>query len=267
MTQFSSLYGARLDEELGTDDRTILFTTARRKNAINKAAVEFGALTQCLERRVTITGVGGTAEYDLNSTTIIAAGDFNFFDVDGLEFRYTDASSNVTLLTGRDGVPRRDMDWLNQYEPGWQLSTVASTTMQLPRYHYVRQDGGAFNLGFAPTPSTGSSASITIKLTYIASTPTMVNDTDQPFTFAGEPRVDLNTYHQGLVHYAAHQMEKLRRDDQASDRQLQKFLGYISRYFQDQRIKGGRQLRQAKNYFTRRNGVSWGNALAWPFKS
>ena len=42
-----------------------------------------------------------------------------------------------------------------------------------------------------------------------------------PFTFNSSVRTDLNTYHQGLVHYAAHQMEKLRKDDQASDRQRQ----------------------------------------------
>ena len=34
----------------------------------------------------------------------------------------------------------------------------------------------------------------------------------------------------GFVHYAAHQLEKLRRDEQASDRQLQKFLGYVQQY-------------------------------------
>lgn len=266
MPQFSSLYGARLDEEINTDDRTVLFTTDRRKNAINRGATEFANLTQCLVRRQTFTIIGGTAEYDLNSTSVITAGDLNFLDPDGLEFRYTDASSNVTILA-RDTLPRRDIDWLNQNEPGWRLSTVASSVMQLPRYHYIRYDGPAQFLGFVPTPSTGSSASAQGMLTYVASAPVMVNDTDQPFTFNSSVRIDLNTYHQGIVHYAAHIMEKLRGDDQRSDRQLQRFMGYVTRYFTDRRIPGGRQIRQAKNYFQRRPTASWGSALAWPFRT
>lgn len=265
MTIFSSLYGTRLDEELGTDDSTVLFTTARRKRAINRGAFEFANLTQCLERRATFTVTGGTFEYDLNSTVNVPGGDFNQFSPDGLEFRYTDAAGNVTILSGRDQIPRRDMDWLNQYQSGWQLSTVAAGTMQLPAYHYVRQDGPAFWLGFTPVPSSGSSASMSVSLSYIAQAPTMVNDADQPFTFNSSVRLDLNTYHQALVHYGAHQLEKLRRDDQASDRQYQKFLQYAQRYFSDMRIKGGRQIRQARSYFTRKSGANWGNALAWPW--
>ena len=48
MTLFSSLYSARLDRELGTDDSTVLFTTARRKAAINEGQAEFADLTECL---------------------------------------------------------------------------------------------------------------------------------------------------------------------------------------------------------------------------
>lgn len=268
MPIFSSLYGNRLDEELGTDDSTVLFTTARRKRAINRGAREFSQLTRCLVRRATITINGGTAEYDLNSTVNIPGGDFNFLDVDGLEFDYTDASSNVTILAGRDQLPRRDIDWLNQTIPNWQQSTVASSVMQLPKFHYIRNDGPAVWLGFTPVPSTGSSASAVCKITYVADSPIMTNDTDLPYTFNSSARIDLASYHQALVHYGAHTLEKLRRDDQASDRQLQKFMGYVARYFQDQRIPGGRQIRQARNYFKNRGTVSgWGNAISWPFKS
>lgn len=266
MTQFSSLYGSRLDQELGNDDSTILFTTARRKNAVNRGIDEFANITQCLERRVLITVVGGTAEYNLNSTTVIPAGDFNQFHKDGIEFRYTNASSQLTIVA-RDDLPRRDIDWLNQNRPGWRQSTVASSIMQLPEFTYVRQDGAAYYLGFTPTPSTGSSASAAVMLSYIADTPVMVNDTDEPYTFSTGARTDLRMYHQAGVHYAAHQLEKLRRDDQASDRQLQKFLGYVTRFMQDQRIPGGRQIRQARHYFKSRGGAGWGNALAWPWRS
>lgn len=254
MTIFSSLFGSYLDEELGTDDSTVLFTTARRKAAINKGAARFAQLTQCLTRRVTFTITGGTSEYDLNSTTIIPSGDFHDFDKDGVEFRYTDASSNLTILA-RDTLPRRDIDWLNEYLPGWRTSTVASSVSQLPQFWYVRPDGAQYNMGFAPMPSTGSSASAACMLSYIADPPVMVNSTEQPYTYSGAYRVDLGNYHQALVHYAAHQLEKLRQDEQRSQTQLQKFMGYIQQYIQDQRIKGGRQIRQAKTYFNRRRSA------------
>ncbi len=251
MVQFSSLFGTRLDRELGTDDSTVLFTSARRKAAVNEGAVEFANLTGCLTRWATFTGTGGTSEYDLNSTTIIAGGDFGGFAKEPVEFRYVDASSNVIELSG-DSLPRRDIPWLHQYRPSWRLSTVASSVMQLPELYYERLDGSARFLGFTPVPSTGSSASFTVRVPYLADAPVMTSDTNEPFTFNSSVRLDLSGYHQGLVHYAAHQLEKLRRDDQASDRQLQKFLGYVSRAIQDMRVRGPRAIRQARNYFSRR---------------
>ena len=252
MTIFSSLYGERLSRELGTDDSTNLFTTARRKSAINEGQTEFAEVTECLLRRSTITLTGGTAEYDLTSTAVIAAGDFVRFAQEQVVVTYTDASSNVQVLSG-DTLPRRDLDWLNRYEPGWQVSTVASTTMQLPAIYYERMEGGARFLGFWPTPSTGSSASMTATIPYLAAPTTLTNDTAEPFTVNSSLRTDLRWMHQALVHYAAHQLEKFRKDDQASDRQLQKFLGYVTRYVQGVRRKGGSNLTTAKNYFVRRN--------------
>lgn len=263
MTQFSSLYGSYLDEELGNDDG-VLFTTARRKAATNKGAAKFASLTQCLERRISFTWTGGTPEYDLNSTLTIPSGDFSDFSADGLEVAYTDASSRVTILA-RDTLLRRDIDWLNQNEPGWRQSTIASSLMQLPRYYYMRADGPSLLIGLTPVLSTGSSASAVANLSYIANAPVMVNDTDQPFTFNGSPRMDLASYHQGIAHYAAHQLEKLRQDDARSDRQLQKFLGFVAQYFQDRRIKGGRQIRQGRDYFKRRTGA-WGAFRVWTGK-
>jgi hypothetical protein len=87
---------------------------------------EFSELTECFIRTSTITITGGTAEYELNSTLLIASGDYVRLSKQQVEFRYVDASSNLMVLTG-DDLPRRDIDWLNRYEPGWQTSTVAST--------------------------------------------------------------------------------------------------------------------------------------------
>lgn len=252
---FSSLYLARLDEELGTDDNAVLFTTARRKAAVNKGIAEFAELTECFQRESTVTLTGGTAEYDLNSSVVIPGEDFVRFSKQQVEFRYTDASSNLTVLTG-DDLPRRDIDWLNRYEPGWQTSTVASSVAQMPSFYYERIAAGSRYLGFTPVPSTGSSASMKAIVPYIARPPVIASDTNEPYQIGSVVRRDLRDYHQAAVHYAAHQLEKLRRDDQASDRQMQKFLGYVTRWFQSNRIKGGQTITMAKNYFKTTNKAS-----------
>jgi hypothetical protein len=246
MTQFSSLYTARLDRELGTDDSTELFTTARRKAAVNEGIQEFAKLTDCFQRRSTVAITGGTAEYDLNSTDVIAGGDFARFSKEQVEFRYTDAAGDVTVLAGDDLV-RRDVEWLNRYEVGWQDDTTASSVQQLPVAYYERFDNGSRLLGFYPKPCTGSSASAVAIVPYIAQPPVLTSDTSEPFS----GRLDLRPYHQGLVHFAAYQLEKLRRDDNASDRQLQRFIGYVQQYLQDMRRRGGSALTFAKSYFRR----------------
>lgn len=263
MPSFSNLYSSRLTRELGTDD-TVLFTTIRRKNAINEGVVEFANATECLTRRLNITVVAGQQEYDLNSTTVIPDGDFSNFSADGVEYRYTDASSVLTIVARQD-LPRVTIDELNQNQPGWRTSTRASTVMGLPEFQYVRTDGAAFYLGFTPTLGIGSSASAAIMLSYIAEAPTLTSDTSVPYTFSTGIRQDLTLYHQGIVHYAASQLEKYRKDRDASQFQMQQFLVYVSRYFADQRIKGGRAIRQAKSYFKRKN-VEWGIGYRmWPW--
>lgn len=250
--QFSSLYGARLDEELGTDDSTVLFTSVRRKAAINKGQEEFAELTECFQRQSTLTIIGGVGEYNLNASTTFPNGDFIRLSKQQVEFHYVDASSNETVLAGDDLI-RRDVDWLNRYSPGWQASTVASSIAQVPQFVYERLDGAARYLGFTPQPSTGSSASAFAVVPYVARPTPMSSNTDEPFQINGVARTDLRPFHQALVHYAAYQLEKLRRDDQASDRQLQRFLGYVSRFVQNNRVKGGLALTMARNYFRRSN--------------
>jgi len=260
---FSSLYNERLSRELGTDDSTILFTTARRKAAINEGAYEFADITECLERTSTITIVGGTQEYALTVDPSSLVGDFLRYSKRQVEFHYLDASSNETVLVG-DDLPRRDPHWLNRYAPGWNTSTTASTTMQRPSYYYDRADGGQRVIGFAPKPCTGSSASAWVLVPYLAAPVPMTSDTQEPFqvvastnvstnftTVAGVQRTDLRPYHQALVHYAAAQLEKFRKDLEASERQMQKFYAYVQRFWQTTRTKGGTSLTFARSYFRR----------------
>lgn len=251
MTAFSSLYTGRLDRELGTDDSTELFTTARRKSAVNEAIQEFAKLTDCFQRRSTVAITGGTAEYDVNSTSVISGGDFSRFSKEQVEFRYTDAAGDVTILSG-DELVRRDVEWLNRYQPSWADDTTASSVQQLPIAYYERFDNGARYLGFYPKPCTGSSASAVAIVPYIAQPPVLTSDTSEPY--AG--RNDLRPYHQGLVHYAAYQLEKLRRDDAASDRQLQRFMGYVQQFLQDMRKRGGVGLTFVRSYFGSRSAVN-----------
>lgn len=251
MTAFSSLYTGRLDRELGTDDSTELFTTARRKSAVNEAIQEFAKLTDCFQRRSTVAIAGGTSEYNLNSTSVISGGDFSRFSKEQVEFRYTDAAGDVTILSG-DELVRRDVEWLNRYQPSWADDTTASSVQQLPIAYYERFDNGARYLGFYPKPCTGSSASAVAIVPYIAQPPVLTSDTSEPY--AG--RNDLRPYHQGLVHYAAYQLEKLRRDDAASDRQLQRFMGYVQQFLQDMRKRGGVGLTFARSYFGSRSAVN-----------
>jgi len=246
---FSSLYTSRLDEELGTDDSTTLFTTTRRKSAINRGIREFAELTECFVKWSTLTITNGSSgELDLSSQL----SDFIRLAKSPVGFEYIDASSFVTVLSGQDDLPMRDVKWLDDYEPGWRETTV-STSQQMPQVTYIRTDGGQHFLGFWPPPSSGSSAAMSARLSYVAMPAVLTSDTNEPY---GAARVDLRPWHQAAVHYGAHVLEKLRRDDQASQAQLQQFLGYVSRYIQDTRKKGGQVITQARSYFRSRSRQS-----------
>ena len=247
MPVFSSLYTTYLTQELGSEDSTILFTDSRRKRAVKDGIAQFADLTECLARTYTLTVTSTAYEYDLN-----AIGDFARMAANqDIAFQYTDASSNLTVVAGRTDLPMRTVAYLDNYEPGWRQSSV-STSMQLPSATYLRPDGPALWLGFTPPPSSGSSASMLAKVPYVPYlASSAVSTTTEPWTINSSARTDLRPYFMAPVHYAAHQLEKLRRDDAASDRQLQKFIGYVQRYLSDKRQKGGTVLTHARQYFRR----------------
>lgn len=249
MTAFSSLYGTRLTLELATADSTQLFTDARRKAAINRGQEEFAELTECFVRRSTVTIVSSQAEYDLASTVALGSSDFVRLAQDGVEFHYIDASSAVTYLAGPDLV-RRDIDWLNQYEPDWRDSTNTSTgAEQKPSVYYLRQDGAAHYLGFWPAPILGSSASAQAVVSYLARPSPMSSATDEPFRIGSSARNDLRPYHQALVHFGASELEKLRKNTEGVMAQMQMFMSYVDRFFRRKSPKGMKALRQGRSYF------------------
>ena len=252
---FGHLASSALDQELGTDDSTNLFTTARRQRAINRGHLEFADLTECAIRQSTVTCSNGVREYNLLSTVNVPGGDFLRLAAQGPEYHLisSGSSASTTFQAGPDFL-RRDIAWLNSYQPAWRSSTGAT-----PESYYERPDGGARFFGLNPPPRITSSETGKVILPYVAQPSSMTVSTDVPFTFTNTTnvspvRTDLEPYHQALVHYAASELEKLRKNYQGSQTQMQFFLGYVARYRQAQLPKGGQQVKTARNYFTDARG-------------
>ena len=255
MAVFEYLAGTALDQELRSADSTVLFTTARRNQGINDGAAEFAELTECLLRVSTVTCSCNTQEYNLLSSAILGSTDFVRIAPRGIEYHllssHGGSSARLTQLAG-DNFPRRDIEWLNKYEPGWRQST----TPQMPTGYYLDERDGGYRIGLDCKPDIGSSEVGKLIVPFIARQPVMTSSGDQPFTVAGSVRADLIPFHMATVHYAAHQLEKLRGDDDASDRQFAKFMAYVQRYTEKVRKRGGAFVVLAKNYLRSTRRVS-----------
>lgn len=240
---FSDLYGRYLDVELGSADRTSLFTTARRQDAVNRAQQEFAKQTECFTKSVSIALSNGTREYDLE--TLITADDFVLIAQDGAEYVFTDASGNVTYRSG-DDFPRLDLDVLNREQAGWRLTSGAS----FPQSYYLREEGGTVFLGFSEPPLIGAGESASMTLPYLATPPDMNADTDEPFSDSAgtNPKRSLRPWHQALVHYAAALLEPLRKNYAGEQRQRGLFAAIIADYLQRHGKKGGSRVTFAHDY-------------------
>lgn len=253
---FGHLWSSAVTQELGTSDSTKLFTDARRQQAVNNGFLAFVDLTECAQRQSTIASSHGVREYNLMSTVNVPGGDFLRLSKQAPEYQFEDSNGAVQYVTG-DDFPRRDVNWLNTYEPGWRTSTGGT-----PSAYYLRPDGGAHYFGFNTPPNLGSSELGRVLLPYLARPAVMTASTDVPFTFGGAARTDLEPYHQGAAHYAAYELEKLRVNEAAAQTQWQLFMGYVERYLRSNRPRGGQQVRTGRSYFSearaRRHGVSDG---------
>lgn len=242
MAQFSQLYGEMLHRELGSDDVSALFTTARRKQAINDAQLEFAKQTECFQKTVSLTMVDETQEYDLDA---IVADDFIDFAKGGVEYVYTDADGNVTYQSGPD-FARVELDILNREEPGWR--DADSTT--LPDGWYIREHAGKVFFGLTQKPDVTAPATATVTVPYLAIPPDMSADADEPFslTAGSDPKRSLRPWHQALVHYAAALLEPLRKNFAAEQRQRALFAGVVADYLQRHRPRGGTRITVARDY-------------------
>ncbi len=261
---FSHLYSSALHQELGIEDSTQLFTDARRKQAINNGHLQFCDLTECAVRQSTITCSHGVREYNLLSTSVLANGDFLRLAKQMPEYSLTSSgASGITRVIAGEDLPRRNVEWLNQYDPGWRTSTGSD-----PAAFYERMDGGRRYFGLTPPPQIGSSESGTILLPYVAKPITLVDDTHVPFTFTdtngATTRNDLEPYHQALVHYAAYELEKLRLQTEASQSQLQIFMGYVARFKEFMRPAGPQYIRLGRSAFNNARRGRWDDGSRRP---
>jgi hypothetical protein len=244
MAQFDDLYGARLNLELNNSDSNVLYLTTRRQQAINDGVAEFAALTECYTRRSTLALSCNTAEYVLSTIS-----DYVRIANPGVEYWHTSSgggsSAKFTQLAGSD-FPRDDEMFLNRTAFGWRQST---TPVSFPQGYYLRAEGGKAILGLSEPPSVGSSETVRVIVPYVARPQALTSSTDVPFTDTGGfTRSDLTEYHQAAVHFAAYRLLPLTGDLQGAQLQLQKFLGYVARYQQNTRPKGGQVVTLARHY-------------------
>lgn len=243
MATFLELYGVLLDRELGSVDNT-LFTTVRRKAAVNEGQQEFVRLTGCLTREASISLSDDDAEKDLE--VVITADDFLRFAPTGARLKHV--SGSTTRYLAGDDFSRRDEVWLDKFNPGWRSASSGT-----PTAYYLREDGGAVYLGLTPPLSISGSDTWTLYVPYVALPADMSADADLPFTVATNAKKTLRNWHQGLAHFAAARLESLRKNYQAYDRQMQLFNSYVADYLQQQRRPGGTHVVPMRDYLGEHN--------------
>lgn len=234
---FLELYGSRLDTELATADRTQLFTTARRQEAVQAAMRDFVRLTRCTTRQGTITITDGVEEYGVYTTLT------DWVSLDGApSIRITESGGTVRYIQGADQFPRRTTLELDRLSPGWRTAPDGT-----PECWYLRDDGNLY-LGMSPGPDISGSDVWVWLVPYVANPTALSADADVPFTVGGTVMLRLTEYHQALVHFAAAQLEPLRKNYTEATRQMQLYTGYVAQYLQDQRQHGHTDLTLARNY-------------------
>jgi hypothetical protein len=261
MPTFSQLWQDDLTTELGTNDTSVLFTDARRKHAINQGYKQFADLTECFTKRSSITVSSSAQEFNLNSSAILA-GSSGFLRLagEGPAYIKTDTAGNQQIYAG-ESFPERAIPFLDATDEGWRSTQTPGD----PSGWYVRDNGGQKLFGLDCPADVSTSETAELLIPFVANPSSMTSDTAIPFAVSTNYRRDLEPFHQGIVHYAAHQMEKLRRDDERADKQLKLFMSYVQRYNQQHRKKGTNGVRSARNYFSgvRRHSGDGGVLAPW----
>lgn len=250
MPIFEQLKGPLLDRELNTNSSLAgsPVSSLNRAQATNDGIREFADLTECFQRQSSITVSCNTVEYLLLSGGALAgATDYTRLATQGPEYRVLSSGSTrtvVTWLAGEDAFPQRPIQFRNRQDPGWRQSTTPTT----PTGYYLRPDGANLYLGLDHPPLVRSSQIAEILIPYVARPPVLTSSGEVPFSISTGTRTDLVGYHQAVPHYAAYKLLPMLGDDQGSQNQLQKFMGYVTRYLQNLRPKGGTVIQLGRNY-------------------
>jgi len=258
MAVFSDLYGELLDIELGTADRTQRFTTARRKAAINRGVQHFIRLTSCFVIEHSEALVDEQQEYDLGA--VITSDKFFKLADQQPYIKQTTSGGVVTYIDG-DSFVRRSVNWLDRHEPGWRNASSGT-----PQYWYVRETAENVYFGLYPKPNEPSGDTHLLQIPYVAYPADMTADGSIPFatTEGGAAKDYLRAYHQALVHYAAAELEKLRKNYQVAGAQFEAFIAYTEDYLASRRPTGGDQVSFSHSYLGRAdNAFGMARAPDW----
>lgn len=238
MAVFSVLYGDRLDRELGSADRTERFTTQRRKDAVNEGQDEFIRLTGAFTEDAEWTMADQDQEFNL--ATLFPGDKFLRLHTRQPYISMSDLNASVTYIQGKD-FPRKDIETLDREEPGWRQASAGR-----PQCWYVREDVNAIYIGIYPKADIPTGHTWTLNVPAVVYATALSGDSNVPF----EGKNVLRVYHQALVHYAAAQLEKLRRNYTVSAAQLDAFLAYVNEYNGDKnKTQSGDRVEFGHNYF------------------
>jgi hypothetical protein len=212
---FADLYGEALNHELGSADTTQLFTTVRRKYAINRAHKEFARLGKVsLARDLVIPLISGVVNtYNLDTAS---ANRFVAFGRAPLRLVVT------TIATGKghnETLTLRSSAYMDEAQAGWR----SATNLGHPDTVVYEPIDGINYLFVIPFPVIPATETWGLNVPYAANAADMVGDTDLPF----DGRPDTEPFHWALAHFAAAQLERLRKDPDAEKNQIAKFGAYI----------------------------------------
>ena|SRR6478736_2590759 len=212
--QFSELFGEAISHELGSQDTTQLFTTVRRKAAINRAQKEFARLAKIsLSREVVIPVINGTLLYNLDTASVNR---FVSFGRPPVRLRVTTTATGAKQATS---LVLRSTAWLDESRPGWRDSQSSGFPDTIG---YDPRDGINY-LAFVPKPSIPAAETWELVVPIQANAADLVNDADVPF----DGRPDVEPFHWALAHFASAILERLRKDPDAEKTQIAKFGAYV----------------------------------------
>lgn len=239
---FGELYGEALNHELGSGDTSELFTTVRRKAAVNRAQREFARLTQCFIYELTQPITHGQGAYDLD---LLSGDTFVNFHSRPLRLQRTTTAGGAITETR---LERHDPAWMDRERDGWRNRPSAGTP---DVWAFVVATGNNFVV-LDPVPAVPATETWAVMVPAVLNPTDMSGDGEMPFSKDGNGQSALEPFHWALAHYAAGLLERLRKDQQAIQAQLAMFGAYVQDYKATRRPRGGDvRVTQARDYLRR----------------